>query len=69
MASLHLDPPRVFNFKYPDEWPRRNRRFEQFRLASGLGSESEERQVSTLFYCMGEAVKDTPSSTNISSIN
>ena len=67
MASLCLDPPRSFNFKYPDEWPRWKRRFEQFRLASGLTSESEERQVSTLLYCMGEAVEDTLSSTNISS--
>ena len=67
MASLRLDPPSTFNFKYPDEWPRWKRRFEQFRLASGLASESEERQVSTLLYCMGEAAEDTLSSTNISS--
>ena len=67
MASLRLDPPRAFNFKYPDEWPRWKRRFEQFKLASGLASESEERQVSTLLYCMGEAAEDTLSSTNISS--
>ena len=67
MATLCLDPPKAFNFKYPDEWPCWKQRFEQFRLASGPASEGEERQVSTLLYCMGEAVENTLSSTNISS--
>lgn len=65
MASLCLDPPRVFNFKYPDEWPRQKRRFEQFRLASGPALASKVSQVSTLLYCMEEAAEDTLSSTNI----
>ena len=36
MAQLQLQPPAPFNFKAPDEWPRWRRRFEQFRIASGL---------------------------------
>ena len=45
------------------------RRFEQFRLASGLSAESEERQVSTLLYTLGEDAEDVLSSTNISEDN
>ena len=65
MASVRLQPPSPFAFKTPDEWPRWKRRFEQFRLASGLASESDDRQVSTLLYCMGEEAEDILASTNI----
>ena len=67
MTSLRLDPPAPFDFKQPDEWCRWQRRFEQFRLASGLSSEDEERQVCALLYCMGEGAEDTLVSTGISS--
>ena len=66
MASVRLQPPSSFDFKTPDEWPRWKRRFEQFRLASGLSAEDDDRQVSTLLYCMGEDAEDTLTSTNIS---
>ena len=54
MASLRLQPPASFDFKEPDAWQKWKRRFEQFRQASGLGAEGDEKQVSTLLYCMGE---------------
>ena len=62
MASLRLQPPDPFNFRNSDEWP------EQFRSASGLESEGEQRQVSTLLYCFGEEADDVRvlTSTNIS---
>jgi len=63
--ALQLQPPELFDFKQPDEWPRWKRQFEQFLLASGLAS-GEARQVSTLLYCMGEEAEDVLSSTNIS---
>ena len=66
MASVRLQPPSSFDFKTPDEWPRWKPRFEQFRLASGLSAEDDDRQVSTLLYCMGEDAEDTLTSTNIS---
>jgi len=66
MASLRLDPPSLFDFKHPNEWPHWKWWFEQFRLVSGFASESNERQVSTLLYCIGEEAKDTLVSTNIS---
>ena len=65
MASVRLQPPSPFDFKTPDEWPRWKRRFEQFRLASGLAGKSDDRQVSTLLYCMGEKAEDILTSNNI----
>ena len=66
MASVRLQPPSPFSFKQPDEWPRWWKRFEQFRLASALDQESDDRQISTLLYCLGEDAEDVLSSTNIS---
>ena len=66
MASVRLQPPSSFDFKNPDEWPKWKRRFQQFHLASGLSEDGEEKQVSTLMYCMGEDAEDTLASTNIS---
>ena len=65
MASLCLQPPSAFNFRTPDKWSRWKKRFEQFRLASGLSVKAEEKQVSTLLYCMGEDADDTLASTHI----
>jgi len=61
-----LQPPPPFRFDCPDEWPKWRRRFEQFRVASGLSKEDEERQISTLLYCLGEDADDVLTSTNIS---
>ena len=66
-GSLQLRSPEAFNFKKPDEWLKWLKRFEQFRIASGLSTESQTRQVSTLLYCMGDEAEDILISTNISS--
>ena len=47
MAELRLAPPVPFDFKDPDSWPRWQRRFEQYRVASGLSTAAAGRQVST----------------------
>ena len=52
--SVQLKPPDPFDFKQPDNWTRWKRRFEQYRVASGLDEESQPRQVSALLYCLGE---------------
>ena len=65
MAGIHFQPPEKFDFKQPDEWPHWLKRFEQFRIASGLSEESEKRQVNTLLYCLGEEGEDLLRSTNI----
>ena len=64
-STISLKPPEAFNFRKPDEWQKWLKRFEQFRLASGLSKEDELRQVSTLLYCMREEAEDVLTSTNI----
>ena len=64
-ASLQLRTPEPFDFKQPDNWPKWKKRFEQFRVASGLATEDESRQVNTLLYCLGEEADDVLASINI----
>ena len=64
-GTIQLRAPEAFNFKKPDEWLKWHKRFERFRIASGLLAESKGRQVSTLLYCMGEEAKDVLKSTSI----
>ena len=58
MASLTITPPEQFNFSCPDDWPKWIRRFDRFREASELATKSEERQVNTLIYTMGDKADD-----------
>ena len=60
-----LQTPAPFPFNSPDEWPKWKKRFEQYRIASGLAKEDDERQVSTLLYCLGEEADEVLTSTNI----
>ena len=66
MATFTLTPPAAFNFRQPEDWKKWHTRFEQFRIASGLSTESGERQVSSLLYCMGVDAVDVLATTNIS---
>ena len=61
--AIRLQPPDPFNFRNPDDWPRWKNRFQQFRDASGLSSESESKQVSTFLYCLGEEAESVLAST------
>ena len=65
MSKIQLQPPAAFDFKNPDDWLRWKRRFEQYRIASGLSKEDTEKQVSTLLYCLGEESEAVLSSTNV----
>ena len=64
--TVQLKPPSPFPIHRPDEWQRWRSRFKQFRKASGLSAESQQRQVSTLLCTMGEEGDDTLMSTKIS---
>ena len=66
MARHNLAPSDSFNFRNPDDWPRWKRRFEQYRVASGLSDDSPEKQVNTLLYCLGEQAEAVLTSTNTS---
>ena len=69
MASMSFQPPTPFCFNKPDEWSRWKHRFEQFRIASGLSEKSDERQASTLLYCLGPDAEDVLTTTTISTEN
>ena len=60
-----VQPPEAFNFSRPEEWTKWSRRFERFRNASGLGDKSEEAQVNTLIYSMGDEADDILHSLNL----
>ena len=64
MAEIYFQPPEKFDFKQPDEWPLWLNQFEQFHITSGLSEESEQHQVNTLLYCLGEEGEDLLRSTN-----
>ena len=67
MAShnVSLSVPTAFPFDTPDHWPKCKCCFQQYCLVSGLSRESEERQVNTLLYCLGEETEDILASINI----
>lgn len=57
-ATFNIQPPEPFDFGKPLEWTKWIRRFERFRQASNLTTDSEESQVNTLIYCMGDEADD-----------
>ena len=65
IAMIRLQPPEPFNFRNPDDWPRWKSRFQQFRDASGLSTESSSKQVSTFLYCLGEEAESVLASTGV----
>ena len=54
----HLRPPIAFNFHDPQGWTKWIARFDQYRLASGLSGEGDDKQASTFLYCLGEEAND-----------
>ena len=66
MASYQIATPEKFTFRQPDKWQTWIRRFERFRLASGLEEKGEESQVNALIYCMGPEADDILASFNLS---
>ena len=58
MALFSITPPETFTFSQPDNWPQWIHRFERFRQASGLQAKSQESQINTLVYTMGDQADD-----------
>ena len=61
-TMAQLSTPKQFNFSNSDDWPRWKNDSNSF--VTHL-VESEQRQVSTLLYCLGEDADDVLVSTNI----
>ena len=57
-ATFQVATPEPFNFSRPEEWDKWIRRFERFRVASGLMSRDDHAQVNTLIYTMGDQADD-----------
>ena len=66
MATFQVTPPEQFPFTKPEEWPKWSRRFERFRIASGLVEKDDPVQISTLIYSMGSEADDILASFNLS---
>ena len=58
MASYQLSAPEKFNFHNPGSWQTWLQRYERFRSASKLSQDSDDRQIDSLIYAMGEQAKD-----------
>ena len=64
-TSFQVARPESFNFACPKQWMKWIRRFECFRIASGL-SAKDKVQVNTLIYTMGDEADDILRSFNLS---
>ena len=58
MATCQIPAPEPFHFSNTDDWPKWIRRFERIRQSSELSGKSEENQISTLIYSMGDGADD-----------
>lgn len=53
-----LAAPGKFDFSKVTEWPRWLKRFERYRIASGLDKQSQEFQVNSFMYAAGDDAED-----------
>ncbi len=57
-ATFSIRPPEPFDLSKPQEWAKWIQMFERFRSASNLNENSDENQVNTFIYCMGDEADD-----------
>ncbi|UYV63574.1 K02A2.6-like [Cordylochernes scorpioides] len=55
---MQIAAPEGFNFGKPNEWPIWFKRFQRYRIASGLSEKSENEQVNALIYIMGDKAEE-----------
>lgn len=65
MNQFQVSLPEKFTFK-ADDWLKWIKRFERFRIASGLETQEDENQVNALIYVMGEEAEDILTSMHLS---
>ena len=65
-TSFQVTMPEPFTFSRPEEWVKWIRRFERFRVASGLARREGDVQVNTLIYAMGDQADDILTSFTLS---
>ena len=59
---LPVKPPKPFDFTKHEEWPRWIKRFDRYRIVSGLYKQNEELQVNAFLYAMGGEAENIMSS-------
>ena len=52
--EFQISPPEPFTDKKQEDWDRWIRRFERYRVASGLAEKDDKMQVNRLLYLVGE---------------
>ena len=57
-TNYGIRPPEPFDVHRPVNWSKWIKRFEQYRVASGLSGAVGGKQVSTFLYCFGESAED-----------
>lgn len=57
-TAVQISPPDSFDFSNSANWPKWIRRFERFRMASGLIDKPDEYQVNSLLYTLGDTADD-----------
>ncbi|UYV80871.1 K02A2.6-like [Cordylochernes scorpioides] len=55
---MQIAAPEGFNFGKPNEWPIWFKRFQRYRIASGLSEKRENEQVNALVYIMGDKAEE-----------
>ena len=58
MTTYQISLPEPFDFSKPENWPKWIRHFERFRQASNLSAQTDESQVNTMIYTMGNNADD-----------
>lgn len=58
MAKSGFHHPEPFNFRKTEDWLKWVRRFERFRVISGIDGKEQKQQVDSLLYCMGDEAED-----------
>lgn len=65
-SQFVFSPPTPFDFSQPATWERWIQRFQRYREVSSLSEQTQERQITTLIYCMGEDAEDILTASNLS---
>lgn len=64
---FRLSPPEKFDCRDVQNWPKWIRRFERYRVVSGLDKREEAFQVNTLIYSMGDESEDILNASELTS--
>ncbi|KAJ8871776.1 hypothetical protein PR048_028116 [Dryococelus australis] len=65
-STCILSPRASFDFRRPEEWGSWFKRFQRYRLMSGLSEKCGEIQVSALTYILGQDAEDVMNGFNLS---